>query len=107
MDDNLLMKNVAIKGFFVVVDKDEHRLLVQEMRLNTSRGGIFYKKEELLDTLKEHHQSFTENNTHIVEIEVEKDCITIPNGHKFGIKKGHMIPIRGIQTYQEALKQIS
>ena len=95
----------SIKGFFVIMDEDERRLLINSMKVDTGRSGIFYQKNELVTTLETRIQNLKEKVLHIVEISVPHCCIINPNCQKFGIKKGD-VKIIQIQPFEEAQQEI-
>lgn len=95
-----------IQGFFVILDEEERKLMAQQMRLHEARGGIFYKREELLSTLQT-NEVLKSKEMHIISITVPQNAITNPNCKKFGIKRGEEIVITKIESFKDAVKEFN
>lgn len=91
------------RGFFVTFC-DESSELKKSNLVNTGRNGVFYKKEDLIDTLKA-NDALKDKQMDIIEIEVPNCVIINPNHIKFGFKGGN-IPIRKIQSFATAKKEM-
>ncbi len=93
----------TVKGYFIAMG-DERNLLKEKMSINEGRGGIFYKKEELIATITS-KETLKKIPMDVVEITVPPCCITSPNCTKFGIKSGKNITIVKIQSFKKAMKE--
>ena len=76
----------------------------ETMKVNTGRAGVFYKKEELLSTIKA-NTALQDREMLLVEVTVSQKNMINPNGKKFGIKCGEGIPIRKIESFADAAKE--
>lgn len=97
--------NATVKGYFVVLG-DERKSLKNKSSLDAGRAGIFYKKEDLVSTIKS-KAALKKVPMDVIEIAVPPCCITHENKEKFGVKKGgEDISIMKIQSFKEAAKEI-
>jgi len=94
-----------VKGYFVTLGM-ERTMFKNKSSLDAGRGGIFYKKEDLIATIQS-KAALKKVPMDIVEIEIAAPhcCITNPNCQKFGVKGGE-IKITRIQCFKEAAEEI-
>ena len=85
-------------GYFVVLGEEEKTSLKQLMAVDNGRSGVFYKKEELVTTLKS-NSALKGRKMDIVEILVPPGGIINPNCKKFMILGGKNIPIIEINPF--------
>lgn len=93
--------NVAIEpisGYFVVLDEEERKELSKSMKLTSSRGGIFYQKDDLISLLGA-NKALVGKEMHIVEVNVPQQSIINPNCKKFGIRCGQGVAITNIEPF--------
>jgi len=89
-------------GYFVAMGDEQFK---KGESVTTGRGGVFFKKEDLVSTLDE-NRVLQKNQLKIIEVKVPEDAISNKNCSKFGIKSGKNIPVIRIQSFEKAKNEV-
>jgi hypothetical protein len=100
-----------VHGFFVILNPDDVRQMDKERVVNVGRSGVYYKKEELISTLIARPLPKNEleelwAKMHIIEVQTQKKHRINENGSKFCIKGNGAIPIKKIERFLDAKKDL-